>query len=370
MDLLLQYDSAKFNDYILKLKTIASFSKLFSENDAPYIHSRSAENIYTDSLGAINVSRNDSTADAVYDRTGVGIKTFINVSNQKIAEFNGLRPRYAHLHGIDLARAIAGFRNNRIDITMRAYGLNRIIYHYIVREPAIIKIFEEEMNRVDIDNITITVETDKKIAFTDGIEQYEFVYSKSTLYKRFNLEHPFVEFEVSIISDPLDELVEYLNYQDLTPGLISFYTPPSEPDTLIIPLYTEDAGGNRKVWERSGLNQWNAAGRPRHLNEVYINFPARIRHANPDFFPHRDVRWDLRLPDGRHLSMKLCQDNEKAIMSDPNRDLGQWLLRDVLNLGEGQLLTYDYLLEVGIDSVIFKKEGEGQYSVDFISFDD
>ena len=224
MDLLLHYDDAKFEDYILKLKTIASISKLFSQNDAPYIHSRSAENIYTDSLGAVNVSRDDSTADAIYGRTGVGIKTFVNTSNQKIAEFNGLRPHYIHLHGIDLAKAIAGFRNNRIDVTMRAYGLDRMIYHYTVREPGVIKIFEEEMNRIDIDNIRITIETDKKIAFTDGVEQYEFVYSKSTLYKKFNLDNPFVEFDVSIIANPLDALVEYFDYQNLINGNISFYT--------------------------------------------------------------------------------------------------------------------------------------------------
>lgn len=370
MDLLLRYDSAKFDDYILKLKTIASFSKLFSSSETPYIHSRSAENIYSDCLGAINVSRDDSTADAIYEKTGVGIKTFVNTSNQKIAEFNGLRPFYANLHGLELAVAISNFRNSRIDLTLRAYGLQRLIYHYIVREPGIIKIFEEKMNRVDIQNIRIIEETDKKIEFTDGLERYEFVYSKSTLYKRFDLDHPFVTFNVDIISDPLDALVSFLHFEMPSAGIESSENQVHSQQSILIPLYTEDSRGNKKVQERSGLNQWNAAGRTRHPDEVYINFPARIRKSHPDFFPHRDVKWDLRLPDGRHLSMKLCQDNEKAIMSDPNKALGKWLLRDVLNLKEGQLLTYNYLLEVGIDSVVFKKEGEGMYSVDFVECDE
>lgn len=370
MDLLLRYDTTKFNDYILKLKTIASFSRLFSDNDAPYIHFRVAENIYTESLGATNVSRDDSTADAIYNRIGVGIKTFINFDNQKIAEFNALRPLYANLHGIELARTIASYRNNRIDITMRTYGLTRMIYHYTVRDIGKIKIFEEEMNRINLDNIVVTSETDKKISFTDGVERYEFVYSKSTLYKRFSLVNPFIEIDVDIIEDPLDALLNYINYQETTSKKIAYIETLSNKNSLIIPLYTENASGNRKVWEKSGLNQWNAGGRRRHPNEVYINYPAKIRNAKPDFFPSRNVRWNLRLPDGRVLSMKLCQDNSKAIMSDPNQGLGKWILRDVLNLNEGQVLTYDYLLEVGIDSVIFTKESEGNYTVDFMSFEE
>lgn len=369
MGMLLKYDSGKLEEYILKLKTIASFSKLFSQSNSPYIHSRSAENIYCDCLGAINVSRADCTADAIYGKVGVGIKTFVATSNQKIAEFNGLRPSYAHLHGIELAKAIAGFRNNRIDVTMRSYGLSDMIYHYTVREPGTIKVFEEKMNRIDVNNIVLLEETNKKISFTDGLETYDFNFSKSTLYKKFDLDHPFLEFEVSIITEPLEALIEYLRSQN-SPSTFDYFTLPQEPNTLIIPLYTEDKKGNRKVWEKSGLNQWNAGGRARNSNEVYINFPAKIRNEHSDFFPPRDTKWDLRLPDGNHLSMKICQDNDKAIMSDPNKALGKWLLRDVLNLEEGTLLTYEYLLEVGIDSVKFKKEAEGQYSVDFVSFDD
>lgn len=366
MDLLLKYADGAFDEYVLKLKTIASFSKLFSESPKPYVHSRFAENVYSECFNATNVSRDDSTADAIYDNVGIGIKTFVNTSNQKIAEFNGLRPYYASLTGIKLARAISSFRNNRIDVTMRTYGLSRMIYHYTVRDSGVIKIFEEEMNQIDIRNIKMVSETNKKIVFTDGLEQYEFVYSKSTLYKKFNLDNPFFQFNVSIIDNPIDALLAFFDNYDFSYNYSTF----SGSNVLVVPLYTENSKGVRKVWEKSGLNQWNAAGRKRHPNEVYINYPAKIRREHPDFFPHRDVRWDLRLPNGKHLSMKLCQDNEKAIMSDPNRALGEWILRDVLNLREGQLLTYEYLLKAGIDSVVFKKEDEGHYSVDFMYFEE
>ena len=370
MGAILTYDSGKFEDYVTKLKTMASFSRLFSESDSPFIHYRVSENLYADCLGAINVSRKDCTADAIYGKTGVGIKTFINENLQKIAEFNELRPQYTGLKGVKLAKEISKYRNLRIETTIRSYGLNQMIYHYVVREPGVVKIFECPMHKVDIDRIKIIEESNKKIVFTDGLEEYEFMFSKSTLFKRFDLSDPFCTFEVSIISDPIDALVAYLKETMETAPSADFFTIPAQPNQLIIPLYAKTRKGDHVVNQKSGLNNWNAGGRKRDINEVYINFPAEIRHEHPDFFPHKDVKWDLRLPDGKHLSMKLCQQGEKAIMSNPNKALGKWLLRDVLNFEEGKVLTYEYLLEVGIDSVIFTKEDDTHFSVDFIAFDE
>lgn len=55
----------------------------------------------------------------------------------------------------------------------------------------------------------------------------------------------------------------------------------------------------------------------------------------------------------------------KAIMSNPNKILGKWLLRDVFELPENTIVTYDMLEKFGVDSVIFTKNFEGDYSVDF-----
>ena len=52
-------------------------------------------------------------------------------------------------------------------------------------------------------------------------------------------------------------------------------------------------------------------------------------------------------------------------MSNPNKELGQWLLRDILELPEGELLTYAKLEMLGIDSVIIEKTGVDRYSIDF-----
>ena len=52
-------------------------------------------------------------------------------------------------------------------------------------------------------------------------------------------------------------------------------------------------------------------------------------------------------------------------MSNPNKDLGHWILRDVLQLKEGQLATKELLSELGIDSVIVTKDDSNNYSIDF-----
>lgn len=52
-------------------------------------------------------------------------------------------------------------------------------------------------------------------------------------------------------------------------------------------------------------------------------------------------------------------------MSNPNKDLGNWLLRNVFELPEDTLVTYEMLQRFGIDSVIFTKNGDRDYSVDF-----
>ena len=52
-------------------------------------------------------------------------------------------------------------------------------------------------------------------------------------------------------------------------------------------------------------------------------------------------------------------------MSNPNLALGKWLLRDVMELAEGELLTYEKLAVLGLDSVIIYKNSEGNYSINF-----
>ena len=119
------------------------------------------------------------------------------------------------------------------------------------------------------------------------------------------------------------------------------------------------------------MNQWNAGGRKRDPNEVYIPIPKSIHNNYPNFFPPRDEHFSLELPDGNVLSAKVCQDGGKALMSTHNADLGEWLLRKVLRKPEGDLVTIDDLDRVGIDSVRIVNthqtdvEGKKVYSISF-----
>lgn len=62
---------------------------------------------------------------------------------------------------------------------------------------------------------------------------------------------------------------------------------------------------------------------------------------------------------------KVCQDDAKALMSNPNEDLGKWLLRDVLSLTENELVTYEKLENIGIDTVQLNKFEDETYEINF-----
>ncbi len=135
-------------------------------------------------------------------------------------------------------------------------------------------------------------------------------------------------------------------------------------ERIVVPLYSFKKG-EKTVFPKSGLNIWNAAGRKRNTDEVYIPFPAEIRTTFENFFPNRKTPFNVQLPDGKIISMKVSQDNGKALTSNPNRVLGKWILRDILNIPYNKLLTYDMLLAIGIDAVVFEKI-DGTYRLDFV----
>lgn len=368
---LLNYSQKQIDEYKKQLNLVGSLSNLFSTSSAPMIYYRATENIYCKAFNATNVSRSDCTADAIYDfKTGIGIKTFLKKASgsyQKIAEFDKQISLYQDKKGIDLVNVISSLRNDRIDFTMRNYGLKAMIYHCILRDSnGQIDVFEEQMHRIDISNIKISSDKPNKIEFTDGIERYLFNYSKSTLFKFFRNTPPFLSFVVNVLSDPLEMLSRAMDLLERNNHSIQVKEKKVTLPSLIIPLYSESKRKGKFVAEKSGLNQWNANGRKRDENEIYIPFSKKLRAVNKGFFPDRNTPWDLQLPNGKTISMKICQEDGKALMSNPNKDLGKWILRDVLHVEEGHLVTYDDLLKIGIDSILFLKHPNGTYSCDFI----
>ncbi|MBX9180163.1 NgoFVII family restriction endonuclease [Paeniclostridium sordellii] len=137
---------------------------------------------------------------------------------------------------------------------------------------------------------------------------------------------------------------------------------------IYLPLYSRQGGIH--VQERSGLNQWNANGRSRNSYEVYIPIPREVHNRYPGFFPDRDHPFRLQLPDGSIISAKICQEGEKALMSNPNSDLGRWIIPQIesgsyeLIDNQNTLITYQMLESAGIDSVRITKECDNLYTID------
>ncbi|WP_061313255.1 restriction endonuclease PLD domain-containing protein [Clostridium botulinum] len=346
------------------LTAMATLSKLSSESSIPYLGYREVENIYCKAFDAENISRVDCSADAAKNGVGVGIKTFIEgngKSLQKVAEFNKDMDMFRGKTPREVVNIISNLRNERINATKRIYGLTNMIYHCVVRSVGQIKVFECPMDLINIKTIkNISFSSKNTITFEDNLNEYSINISKSTLYKRFLTKDVLLEFSVEILQDPYEVITNLLNTDR---AILKFASIVEEKEHIFLPLYS-DRGG-RNVSEKSGLNQWNAGGRKRNPNEVYIPIPAWIHQRFNGFFPSKDKVFDLILPDKSVISAKVCQDGGKALMSNPNQDLGKWILRNVMNLGEKELLTYERLVELGVDSVVIYKENSKKYSIDF-----
>ena len=59
----------------------------------------------------------------------------------------------------------------------------------------------------------------------------------------------------------------------------------------------------------------------------------------------------------------MCQAKRKALMSNPNKKLGNWILRRVLNLNPRQLVSMNDLLEKNIDSLVIEKESDQKFFI-------
>lgn len=334
-----------------------------------------AENIFCKAFGATNLARSDISIDASKGQYGVGLKTFLYKNGsciEKIAEFNRQRSLFANAEHADirqLINTIAELRNQRIITTTDITGvdLDKLLYHCVVRTDKRFIIYETGMDLIDIPNINgIRKSTDNTVYFNDRQNEYCFNISKSTLFKKFHVD-TLADFEVPIYEDPYSVLYDLLQDKIPQEQIIETIAPSTNiVGRVILPLYS-NKGGIKKVPERSGLNQWNAKGRLRDPDEVYIPIPKWIHKVYPHFFLGRDIPFDLILPDNEKtvLSAKVCQEGDKALMSNPNKDLGKWLLRKVLRLAEGELLTYDTLIQKGIDSIEISKNSDSSYNINF-----
>ena len=383
-------------NYKKMLSIIGKLSNLFSENDAPYLAYRVHENVFCKYFDAENLARTDCSADAKKDTMGIGLKTWVGNDDQKVAEFGKLKKFYTDLTGLELVKKIAEYRNERIRVTKNLHGITDMIYHVVKRIPGAMQIMECAFDYIDIDNIKLIPGrgNDNNTYFTDGKHTYHFSVSKNTLYMIFDDLELMDTIKVNILDDPYTLLEnatkEHVNTMlgfnkidayggeryfegDIRTDNITIdqVIQNEKKEQLCLPLYSVKKGV-KFVGEKSGLNQWNAGGRKRNINEIYIPYQKVDRNRKSDFFPPRDTAFTLHMPDGSAISAKVCQEADKnnpsigkSIMSNPNKVLGKWLLRDVFELEEGTVLTYEMLEKFGIDSVVFTKNSDLDYSIDF-----
>ena len=346
------------DEYEKFLKVVGSLSNLFSESNTPYLYYRVAEKLFCKAFNTEDLGRSDVSVDTKKENLGIGLKTFLAKNNktlQKVTEFGSPdRELYDNLSLNKKVLKIAELRNERINFTHRVHDIEKSIYHCVLRSENNFNIFEESMNLIDIDKIKNIKKNTGSITFDDGVDEYSFLLSKNTLTKRFKTTSYLYQFEVNILENPLDFLISSIS-NDLS------YQNKIAIETIYLPLY----GRNNFVYENRGLNQWNAKGRKRDYDEVYIPIPTIIHKKYPNFFPNRETPFELKLPNGKSIKSKICQDGGKALMSYSNKELGNWILRDVLKLDEGKLLTYEKLQILGIDSVRIDKINGELYEINF-----
>ena len=400
--------------YAALLRAMAALSGLFSENSAPYIDSRFIERLFVATTNSIDIGRTDKSFDAVTGDIGVGVKTFLggngNSKREKVAEFTSLarQGKFSNLTGKNLVVAVANARNLRVlsDANELGLSMEKCVYHCLVRFSGGAIVHEEPYGLIDVDNLYPTDRSGqvvnswpakgRGVFFTDGKSAYSFSTAKNVLFKRFEYDRNKNFIPLEIRANPLDLLGEMLgtevksslqpvpsagtsmNTKEFSPSDISDLVP--GVDYVVLPLYSPSSG---EVPEKSGINQWNAGGRVRKFGEAYISIPQVIHRRFPDFFPSRDVKFPLMLPNS-HVpqSGKVCQDGSKALMTDPNNELGIWLVSVLdpsipisdfsLPPKREQPFSYDDLIAIGKDSVKVKKIGTGSaisYAIEFAALD-
>ncbi|WP_017257891.1 phospholipase D-like domain-containing protein [Pedobacter arcticus] len=364
-----EIDIEQKGTYLKLLSAVSKLSGLFSDKAVPFINYRVAENIFCRSFEAGNLSRSDTAFDANYNSVGIGLKTFVcngNSSYEKVAEFNSLARILKDFKGKELALKLGEFRNDRINLANRIYDIENSLYHIVARREKELLLYETDYNIIDVANIHSVKENKAGLQFEDGNNLYSFNYSKSTLFRKFIIPQSAFHLPIDIIEDPYSLLLElFEENKDLKKAKDKLI---KGENYVVLPLYSIRKK-EKFIFERSGLNQWYANGRKRDFGEIYIPIPAELHRKYPDFFPKRDQDFNLQIPTGEIFSAKVCQENSKALMTNPNKALSDWLLRRVLQLKEGELATIEKLDKLGFDSVIILRDGNGNFKIDIMKTD-
>lgn len=371
--------------YKRALKFLGYLSHLFSDSTTPLIVPKAAERLFTLVTSSDDLATQDKSFDALMENgLAVGIKTFrmaqsSAISREKVAELTAQASagNLNNLSNEEVAVKVSELRNGRVvsDAVELGASVNDAFYHCLIRKPGLALIHEESYPTIDLERIrpldrsgnrakAFPDQNHGNVWFTDGESDYTFSRAKNVLYKKFDLDKGYTSQPIEMLSVPnIWELVLKGELAELFEGYIQREASVAE-DYVVLPLYGSRATDEKKVEAKSGINQWNAGGRERSYAEAYIPYPVAAKKGKENFFPPRDEKFRLRLPNGKVVSAKVCQQGSKAIMTDPNHDLVDWLFpvidgsleKSHARFGERSPYTYSDLLRIGKDAVKFVKE--------------
>ena len=383
------FDQSFYSDALV---AVGGLSRLFSESDIPFFQYRFAENLFIRATNGKNISRQDAVFDALVGENygvAVGVKTFTlpkkaTYSYEKVQEFTALagKGKIGMMKDKDLIQVIAKERNRRILIESASFNADptKAIYHCLIRREGEAVVHEEPYPTIAIDSITPLTSSGKKLVnfsakssnihFHDGSNHYRYSRSKNVLLKKFDISTG-INWEpipIKIIEDVFSQLFENVLGATVTSdmkitGLFDESSETPGVDYVILPLYSTRSG-TKEVPAKSGLNQWNAAGRPRKFGEAYIPVPIDIHKNCQNFFP-LGKKFKLYLPNTKEpADASLCQADYKALMTKPNDELCKWIFKVIdpkfslsmyNKVPSRTPFTYSDLEAAGFDSVRVSK---------------
>lgn len=408
-----QFPIEQRNEYVKFLQVYGALSNLFRQKQGdliPYLDSKFQETVFTKIFNSQNVDIGNTPHDVLSvfgdNRIGIGLKTWMGnkPSFQKVMQLkryqNDINEYRDDLHS--LAYKISEIKNQRMRSDYERLGLSedKNIYHYITRDKGIFTINECAYPLIDVNKLKDCSATSSALSWSDGNKDYRYTFADSQIWQKFDCEKyntlTLNKFDVKIIEDPFSFLLKA--YFDIIET-----SKTAEPDIVevYLPLYSYQS---KEVEEKSGLNAWNAASKnkgsstPRPLNEIYVPIPREFHRKHPDFFTPNifefekikenyngpadekpEVRFSLKLPNGKTIPALVTQDNMKGLQSGSNiiKDengkrygqsaLGQWLLVDVLGLKEREPVTRKWLQKKGTDSLRLWRN-KNDYTVIHIDF--
>jgi len=402
-----KYPKEQREEYIQFLQVYGGLSNLFMQkhgNTIPYLDSKFQETVFARVFRSQNADIGNTPHDIVSAfgdvRVGLGLKTWMNTkpSFQKVMQLKALKNDIEAVKGNpeELIHKISSIKNERLIQDYKRLGLKEDsnIYHYVTRDDGRFVIQESAYPLVELDKLKMNKIDGRSVNWTDGLKEYKYTFGDSQIWMKFSTDFPdtavLEQFDVSIIDDPFDFLLT--SFAQVSR---KFPKANAEITEAYLPLYSYQS---KEVEEKSGLNAWNAAPKNkgsntlRPLGEIYIPVPIEFHRKNPNFFVEdifrfikekQSIEFTIVLPNGNELPGRLTGDNLKNFQSGSKTlkkpdgkkygqsDLGDWLLVDVLGLKDRQLVTREWLMKKGTDTVrIWHEDGNrSRIYIDFAQTD-